>query len=263
MPHVTWCPTGSLAFLPLHAAGVYRNPHGPKVFDFVASSYVPSLSALFHASSAHRDLHAPDSPAVLCVTQTNVPKHRAVSSLPGTIEEARVLRNHFKTFTQIDGTTAAEIIASIPAHPWLHLACHGTQDIDNPTNSAFVLDSEDLTLLALISAPNAHAELAFLSACETAMGDARLPDEAVHLAAGMLAVGYRGVVGTMWSIADADAPVIADAFYGSILEDRRRAGVGGVHTGAAYALHEAVRKLREEIGEDSFARWVPFVHFGV
>ncbi|KAG9120355.1 hypothetical protein FRC07_004182, partial [Ceratobasidium sp. 392] len=34
LPHVTWCTTGPLAFLPLHAAGLYDVPHS-RVFDFV------------------------------------------------------------------------------------------------------------------------------------------------------------------------------------------------------------------------------------
>lgn len=57
-----------------------------------------------------------------------------------------------------------------------------------------------------------------LSACQTATGDAKLPEEAVHLAAGMLAIGFQSVVGTMWSLGDADAPVVADAFYESLLK---------------------------------------------
>ena len=43
--------------------------------------------------------------------------------------------------------------------------------------------------------------LAFLSACETAKGDSKTPDEAIHLAATLLFqlfAGFRGVVATMW-----------------------------------------------------------------
>lgn len=79
------------------------------------------------------------------------------------------------------------------------------------------------------------AEFAFLSACQTATGDTALEDEVVHLAAGMLSVGYRSVVGTMWAIGDSDAPVVADAFYGRVMEDATRA-----QTSKAYALHDAV-----------------------
>jgi CHAT domain-containing protein len=41
-------------------------------------------------------------------------------------------------------------------------------------------------------------KLAFLSACETAKGDANTPDEAMHLAASLLFAGFGGVVATMW-----------------------------------------------------------------
>lgn len=51
-----------------------------------------------------------------------------------------------------------------------------------------------------------NAELAFLSACQTAVGDEKIPEESIRLAAGMLAVGYKGVIATMWSIRDDDAP---------------------------------------------------------
>jgi CHAT domain-containing protein len=43
-----------------------------------------------------------------------------------------------------------------------------------------------------------HAQLAFLSACETAKGDREQPDQAIHLAATMLFVGFKSVIGTMW-----------------------------------------------------------------
>ena len=58
-----------------------------------------------------------------------------------------------------------------------------------------------------------HADHAFLSACQTGTGDRKLSDEVAHIAAGMLAVGYQGVVATMWSISDAHGPEITQGFY--------------------------------------------------
>ena len=46
-------------------------------------------------------------------------------------------------------------------------------------------------------------DLANLSACQTARGDLRLLDEALHLAGALHLVGYRHVLATMWSIAAA------------------------------------------------------------
>ena len=77
-----------------------------------------------------------------------------------------------------------------------------------------------------------------------------------------MAVGFKGVIATMWSIYDADAPSIVEAYYKKLLELRASGTVPLGHTGAAYALHYAMGCLRDEVGEDRFERWVPFVHFG-
>jgi hypothetical protein len=38
-------------------------------------------------------------------------------------------------------------------------------------------------------------------------------------------------------------------------------GTGDVRK-AAWALHEATAKLREQVGEKNLLRWVPFIHMG-
>ena len=80
---------------------------------------------------------------------------------------------------------------------WVHLACHAVQhsSISSlPTESAFCLHSRDLTLLKIMTKSFHNADFAFLSACQTATGDEALLEEAVHLAAGMLAAGYQSVI---------------------------------------------------------------------
>ncbi|KAF8904339.1 hypothetical protein CPB85DRAFT_1255382 [Mucidula mucida] len=45
--HVRWCTTGYLFYLPLHAAGDYSIPgKGHRVFDFLVSSYIPTLAII-------------------------------------------------------------------------------------------------------------------------------------------------------------------------------------------------------------------------
>jgi CHAT domain-containing protein len=140
---------------------------------------------------------------------------------------------------------------------WLHLACHGTQDVTQPLRSALLLDNgERLELSDVIKMPLPNAEFAFMSACQTATGDKRLSEEAVYLAAGMLLAGYRSVVATMWSIQDKDAPLVADEVYGCLLAEEQPD-----YTRAANALHRAVEQLREQ--GKPFASWVPFIHVGV
>jgi CHAT domain-containing protein len=142
---------------------------------------------------------------------------------------------------------------------WLHFACHGVQNVSDPTESALLLaGSERLTLSKIIQLALPHADLAFLSACQTATGDKNLEEESVHLAAGMQLAGYRGVIATMWTIMDNDAPRVASSVYEHLLKvpppDPAQ---------AAEALHLAVQKLREEGSYKPFSHWVPFIHIGV
>ena len=117
-----------------------------------------------------------------------------------------------------------------------------------------------------------QCEFAFLDACHTAMGDVRLPDEAVHLAAGMLAAGCQGVVGAMWAIKDKYGAVVAESFYEYLTAEKRNDNNGGRpgnarldSSRAADALHHAVQCLRKQIGdtEEDLLAWIPYVHFGL
>ena len=110
-----------------------------------------------------------------------------------------------------------------------------------------------------------NADLAFLSACQTSAGQEDLPNEAVHLAAGMLAAGYRRVVATMWAIGDQHAPQVASDFYGYLWSHRPEDS--GSHfdgTLSAYALHHATQELRGRLDttDCSLLAWIPYVHFG-
>jgi CHAT domain-containing protein len=146
----------------------------------------------------------------------------------------------------------------------LHLACHGIQDYLKPTDSAFMLHDGPLLLSTLMTKTTDGGDLAFLSACQTATGNEKLPDEAVHLAASMLSVGFKAVIGTMWSISDDDGPLVADEVYARLTkrgdEDEKSENVEDLDV--AHALHGATGCLRDRVGEEDFLRWIPFVHFG-
>lgn len=44
-------------------------------------------------------------------------------------------------------------------------------------------------------------------------GGLETPDEVMNIASAMLFAGFKGVVATLWSIDDADGPVVSEAFY--------------------------------------------------
>ncbi|KAF7358269.1 hypothetical protein MVEN_00876000 [Mycena venus] len=258
---IWWCPTGPLAFLPIHAAGLYGENQavGFKLSDFLISSYTPSLTALIQGFRTRSEFQA--DLKLLAVSQPSANGQRYI---PGTQEEIKSIKQHAKdkiSVLQWDGNmaTIANVQEGMKYSRWVHFACHGVQST-SPTESALLLaGSSRLTLSNIIELSLPNADLAFLSACQTATGSKQLQDESVHLAAGMLLAGYRGVIGTMWSIMNNDAPQVASDVYAHLLEasppDSMR---------AAEALHLAVQKLREQPGgKKSFLHWVPFIHFGV
>ncbi|KAJ1300325.1 hypothetical protein OPQ81_005146 [Rhizoctonia solani] len=229
LPHITWCPTGALTFLPLHAAGDYDQPRS-RVFDYVISSYTPTLTALL-ASPPSTLVHAT---RVLAIGQAETPR---CTPLPD------------------DQATIADVLDAMEQHEWVHLACHAHQNVTDPTKSGFFLHDGTLDLASINQRMFRNKGLAFLSACQTATGHERLPDEAIHLASGMLTAGYPSVIATMWSVRDEDAPFVADKVYAELMKDGK---VGNGQAGKA--LHHAVAELRDKIGENKFERWVPYIH---
>ncbi|KAL0568252.1 hypothetical protein V5O48_013740 [Marasmius crinis-equi] len=258
-PRLWWCPNGPLAFLPLHAAGLYdTSDRGTKVYEYVASSYTPTVSML--ADKLDRQ-HPIDFKGLLAVSQPS-----GDPPIPKTVEEAKsvvtIARHHdpemeILRLNDVDAT-AERVLNGMATYSWIHLACHASQNLTNPLDSAFLLSDRSLKLSEIATRALPHAELAFLSACQTATGDAEATDEAVHLAAGMLVIGFRSVVATMWSVRDSDAPIVADAFYQRLFSGGKpNVGMSGI------ALHHATMALRESVGAEEFMSWVPFVHFGV
>ncbi|KAF8436540.1 CHAT domain-containing protein [Boletus edulis BED1] len=258
---IFWCPTGPFVFLPIHAAGFYDSQYsspGHKVFDFTISSYVPTLSILARSP----DLHAVpnDDLRLLAVRQ---PPSDGLGQLPGVAPEIAYIKEVLKDSpsahtTILDSSlgTVEEVLGLMKEANWVHFACHGIQD--GVDSGLCLADKRRLTLRDMLSLSRPHGGLAFLSACQTATGDEDLTDEAVHIAAGMLFAGYGGVVGTMWSISDRIAPMVARDVY----EHLSRDGTRPDYREAARALHEAIGQLRDS-GEVSFNEWVPFIHVGL
>ncbi|KAJ7805899.1 CHAT domain-containing protein [Mycena leptocephala] len=165
-----------------------------------------------------------------------------------------------KLGTKEEPTSVGRVLSLLPDATFVHLACHGSQDLVNPLDSALLLGDGDLKVSKIMQTPIQSASLAFLSACEMAMGDEKVPDEAIHIAATMLFAGFRGVVGTMWAMHDEDGPEVVDVFYNHIFGTSPESHPDS--TKAAEVLHLAVKKLRTE-KKASFQHWVLFIHLGL
>ncbi len=265
---IWWCPIGPLAFLPIHAAGIYHSSEcAETILDFAISSYIPTVATLTEKLKQKAE---PMSTPLLLVSQAAAPNLRQI---PGVDKETNLLMNFMdevgiKT-SRLAGADATiiRVREDLSSYNSIHLACHGEQ-APAPLESGFYLNDGKLKLSEIMEHQIPHADLAFLSACQTSTGDEALSEEAVHLAAGMLAAGYRTVVATMWSINDSYGPDVAREFYRDILQNDVLLGKTSLRLNgarAAYALHNATQWLRNKVGdtEMGFLIWVPYVHFGL
>jgi hypothetical protein len=272
-PRLWWCPAGPFTELPLHAAGVYRGTRQDCLANYVVSSYTPTLSALINAQSAVNIDRPQNESNILLVS---VPDAPGLPSLPNAQVEADRVRDIMPLagLTTLSGhqTSIENVLKALPNASVLHLACHGHQSQDDTLTSGFSLHDGRLTLKRLMDLDLPRAELAYLSACETASTDEYQPDEAINLAATMLFVGFKSVIATMWcvpckdelamtpsfttrSMNDVDGPFIAERVYRAIFRD------GKLDLNAVpYALDGAVRALRESGAHPS--RWATYVHIG-
>jgi len=264
-PHLWWCVSGLLQFLPVHAAGNYRTQADTApatVMDRVISSYTPTLRALTHArrpgatAVGGKDRWAGAGDRVVAVAMPHTP---GASDLPGAQAETAGLQRRFPSrVTMLTGPQATHdaVLTALPAARWAHFACHGATDPGNPSASRLLLTDHQqrpLTVTDVARLRLDDAELAFLSACSTAH-PGELADEAIHLASAFQLAGYRHVIATLWPIGDQHAVDLADDIYTTLTTT----GDGD----AAGAVHTAVGRMRRRWGWDTPSVWASHIHAG-
>jgi CHAT domain-containing protein len=200
-PRLLFCATGACSQLPIHAARASTPEGFQGLTDYVVPSYTPTLGAVLNAHRDYQPIRKSDA-KVLLASVPNPYKwvplpfaEQEVAEVEAVLPATSVLR---LSDQEGQGATVAGIQEKLPEASILHLACHGHQDPKHPLDSGFVMRDGMLTVSDIMALRLPNVLLAFLSACETAKGDEKQPDQAVHLAAAMLFAGIKSVVGTMW-----------------------------------------------------------------
>src|SRR6202044_1856371 len=226
---------------------------------------VTSLSSLLQAQKRSKQV-AMGRLKLLTVSQPNTP---GLHPLPqSTVEVNKLVNAAHLAAVNSGGSSEPDILhlngadATIPRvsgaldlFPWVHFACHGSQHPTFGMKSAFALHDGQLELGEITSKNLPSAQFAFLSACHTAAGLKELPEEAMHLAAGLQFAGFPSVIATMWSICEKDAPTVAEHTYKYLF----RNGLELLNPSeAATALNHAILTLREN-PDVTVERWAPFI----
>ena len=249
----------------------------------MVSSYTPTLGALLKARTNLQPLRLSGAKA-LTISEPAAP---GKTYLHSALEESAIVAGILHPVSAVtslggpgplqsdEGAKMDAVIDSLPGAGIIHLACHGLQSLSNALESGFFLRDGTLTVAKLMELDLRHAFFAYLSACETAKGDRSQPDQAIHLAAAMLFVGFKSVIGTMWlvfsrsndkpsdlnlmtsirAIDDSVSPLVARKVYERLLEDDLLDAEA-----IPYALDAAVRELRRQ--KYSPNHWAPFIHVG-
>jgi CHAT domain-containing protein len=171
--------------------------------DYVVSSYTPTVSTLLRAQAQVPSIRSADVNMLL--VGEDCAKNPALSKLWNVRKELMYIEEiattkHFGHTVETIATeaTVEQVTERIKTASFVHLACHGLQHRTNALESGFYLNDDKLTISKLMELQLDHPWFAYLSACETAKGDAKQPDQVMHLAAAMLFAGFKHVVATMW-----------------------------------------------------------------
>lgn len=155
-------PTVEFTLLPLDAAGPYKKK-SHDLSHFYISSYTPTLSALIRARPrVSRDILLPLS------KPTRTEGNDSDVSLPSQVLSLIVSRpSHplHRSRTAMKQSRGAS--DALDRNQWLHLACHGMPNRQQPFESSFAMRDGPLMIKDIIRSRWQDPEFAFLSACHT------------------------------------------------------------------------------------------------
>lgn len=184
---------------------------------------------------ATRDAKAEVSGSVLVVADPTEPD----CPLPNAAREANAVAASFSSALILSGAqaTRTRVLDELARHDILHFACHGRADLLNPLDSGLALAGGERLTLDDVLLARLDVRLAVLSACETALPGARLPDEVVGLPTGLVQAGAIGVIGSLWSVPDMVTAELMTRFYAAWR-------CGGMEP--AEALRQAQQSVRDD-----------------
>ncbi|HTL92772.1 MAG TPA: CHAT domain-containing tetratricopeptide repeat protein, partial [Steroidobacteraceae bacterium] len=190
------------------------------------------------------------------------PTHREYSRLRFTGEEAAGIAAQFPSgevdeLTGVDATRERLLALDWSRYRFIHIATHGIVDAQVPELSSLILGSYDAqgavedraVRVADVSLQTLTAEVAVLSACETALGTEVRSEGLVGMSSTMLARGARAVVASLWPVPDEVSARLMTEFYRHMLREAM---------GPEAALGTAMRSMASREASADPALWAAF-----
>jgi tetratricopeptide (TPR) repeat protein len=242
---------------PIAAADrVVLAPHGPlhqlpfaALLDPAGSPLLDRAPALVSTPSATLLLRAPRS--------QGPPTGRSCLALGYNGDEARGLRHPEAEAAAVAALCGgdhwrpqtgrlARLAREAGRYRWLHLACHGEFNLEDPLASWLDLGpGERLSAAAILRDLRLEAELVTLSACRSGLSRVLRGDEPLGLVRALLGAGARAVLATLWEVEDRSARLLMEELYRGLM-------AGAPPAAALVAAQHWLRDL-EEGGARPFA----------
>ncbi len=190
---------------------------------------------------------------------------RALTPLPATREEAETVGDEVLLGAEASKEGLRAALGERRRWRALHLACHGLVDPENPRLSSLALSSseeEDGFLTALeVLGMDVSADLAVLSACETAKGKIVTGEGIIGLTRAFMFAGAPRVLCSLWRVDDDATRALMIKFYELWHPE------GGQNAakplGAAAALREAQAYVRSQEQWKHPRFWAAWVLWGL
>ncbi len=220
-------PDGPLWNLPFQAL---IGPDGAYLVEHSAVFYAPSLTTLHVVSSRSRPAYS--SKRTLLAMATAADEHEEVRKL------GEIYGPAASTILLGSDATKARWNTAAPHYRVLHLAAHGVLNGANPLFSSLALDRplEAREILDL----DLQADLAVLSACETARGGVLEGEGVFGLSWAVMMAGVPSVVVSQWKVDAAGTSQLMLAFHRALAQQLAK---GGPLKGKAEALRQAFLDL--------------------
>ncbi len=134
--------------------------------------------------------------------------------LPHAETEASYIAALFGTTPLLaDQATGKALKEKIGKARLLHFATHGYLSENSPLESAIALADEGKLSLFELMGMEIKADLAVLSACNTARGETTGGDDVLGLTRGLLAAGVKNVIVSLWAVDDLSTSLLMGRFY--------------------------------------------------
>ena len=231
------------------------DPHGKFVIETFTVSYVPSIAALAEMQANRRKLNGrrydgdllalgdPVQPRKTFAGSGSPYSGKGLTALPEAAAEVRRIGAMFPLARILTGRNATEgaFTTAAPRYRILHLAAHGMNDTEKPLYSQLLLAADaagdgviEAREIAKMELP---AELAVLSACETATGRELDGEGMVGLAWGFAAAGVPSVVASNWSVDSAATAEFMTDFYRELTSPAGATKAAALRTAALKRLN--------------------------